>query len=120
MVTPTSQQDENPGEGRPRPTVRQLVVADQVWPQVLGLLRSRGWTAVRMPDLAEDLPTYALQRKLYKVRCPDETCTWCAPTGEGGLTPEDECTGCGVYGETGMHWDTCPNRIRSAPPEARP
>jgi hypothetical protein len=45
-----------------------------------------------------------------------EGCTWCAQTTPGGLE-DGKCLGCEVYAETGMHWDTCPYRVRTAPPE---
>lgn len=43
----------------------------------------------------------------------DLACTWCAQNPADCATVNGGCT---VYAETGMHWDTCPNRIRTAPP----
>lgn len=50
--------------------------------------------------------------------CPahgDTACTWCAQTTPGGLT-DGGCRGCEYYALTGMHWDTCPHRVPTAPP----
>jgi hypothetical protein len=50
-------------------------------------------------------------------KCPahgDPLCIQCARNaGEcGGEPVEGTHPGCSFYGATGMHWDTCPNRIR--------
>lgn len=42
------------------------------------------------------------------TRCARNPST-CAPDDDGD---ERHGSGCGVYSSTGMHWDTCPNRIR--------
>lgn len=47
-----------------------------------------------------------------KAKCPAHGrrfCRWCA------LNPascSEDDGGCGYWSATGMHWDTCPNRIR--------
>lgn len=46
----------------------------------------------------------------------DQQCTWCAQTVPGGLNDDGTCQGCDVYAEAGMHWDTCPYRVRGVPP----
>jgi hypothetical protein len=42
-------------------------------------------------------------------------CAWCSQTIPGGLDDDGGCTDCGTFGAYGMHWDTCRNRMRSAP-----
>jgi hypothetical protein len=42
-------------------------------------------------------------------------CSWCARTDWGRVTVvHGECSGCSTYGDSGMHWDTCPGRVRLA------
>lgn len=38
-----------------------------------------------------------------------ERCYWCSLNPSGCATSDGPC---GVYAEGGMHWDTCPNRVR--------
>jgi len=49
-------------------------------------------------------------------RCPAhgaERCPKCSRISTRGLTDDGlSCRGCGYWGATGMHWDTCPHRIR--------
>lgn len=50
------------------------------------------------------------------AKCPahgEPLCIHCArnPASCGDET-HGGTPGCSFYGETGMHWDTCPNRIR--------
>jgi len=40
----------------------------------------------------------------------DPLCTRCARNPSSCVG--GEFAGCGTYSATGMHWDTCPNRIR--------
>jgi hypothetical protein len=52
-------------------------------------------------------------------RCPAHghvACTWCAQNPADCGPGSGEVPTCSFYRATGMHWDTCPNRIRSAPP----
>ena len=49
------------------------------------------------------------------ARCPahgQELCIRCARNPSGCDDPDRDDGGCSVYSDTGMHWDTCPNRIR--------
>ena len=48
------------------------------------------------------------------ARCPAHGaryCTACARN-PGDCVGELHVGGCGYWGATGMHWDTCPNRLR--------
>jgi len=52
-------------------------------------------------------------------RCPahgDVACTWCAQNPASCGPDSNNSPACDYYRETGMHWDTCPNRVLSAPP----
>lgn len=55
-----------------------------------------------------DFPNYP------EAKCPahgDPLCTRCARN-PSSCAGDDEMAGCGTYAASGMHWDTCPNRIR--------
>lgn len=64
------------------------------------------------------VPPHLLVKKPRCVAHGDERCTWCAQNPSGCAAGADPSLpwGCDLYATTGMHWDTCPNRIRTAPP----
>jgi len=39
-------------------------------------------------------------------------CADCSRITLAGLTDDGDCRGCGTWGTDGVHWDTCPERIR--------
>lgn len=46
--------------------------------------------------------------------CPahgDAGCVLCSASADGATR---HCSGCDFFAETGMHWDTCPNRVKEA------
>jgi len=104
---------------------------ERTWIRVVRRDGSRGWSCFvlesRFPELVGDvyeIPDWRGQerRELAPPRCAahgDAGCTWCAQTAPGGLEG-GRCLGCDVYAETGMHWDTCPHRIPTAPPHKDP
>ena len=57
----------------------------------------------------------AMPGRLYYA-CPahgDAACAACAATVPAGLDGCGGCTGCDFYDLSGMHWDTCSNRVRA-------
>jgi hypothetical protein len=42
----------------------------------------------------------------------NEACPDCSRITGQHLAADGECSGCGSYGDTGMHWDTCPGRVK--------
>lgn len=52
-----------------------------------------------------------------KPRCVahgEAECSDCSRITSDYLTDDGGCKGCGAWGSDGMHWDTCPGRIRGA------
>lgn len=49
-----------------------------------------------------------------KATCPAHGARYCRPCrrNPGNCAHATEVGGCGYWFATGMHWDTCPNRIR--------
>jgi hypothetical protein len=78
-----------------------------------GVLGPAGRLAAAVRRLADrHLPYFPDPR----ARCTahgDRSCTWCA----SGAFGCDQCT---VWTETGMHWDSCANRVRMTAEPQRP
>lgn len=47
-----------------------------------------------------------------KAKCPAHGRRYCRPCSRNPGSCVGERGGCGYWSATGMHWDTCPNRIR--------
>jgi hypothetical protein len=68
-------------------------------------------TSVRMRDVEPNPDGNREERRAAKKapRCPAHGVARCALCSLNGPV----CTECTYYAETGMHWDTCINRMRS-------
>ncbi len=67
---------------------------------------------------SRQVEVHVIERNVYKF--PDSTAK-CSAHGQKlcidcarnpSTCARDDNSGCGMYSSTGMHWDTCPNRIR--------
>jgi len=70
-----------------------------------------GQRLVGLAELASAMPRDGLY-----YACPahgDPVCGVCAQTAPGGLDECGSCTECEFYELSGMHWDTCANRVRA-------
>lgn len=47
-----------------------------------------------------------------EAKCPAHGQRFCMACCRNPSTCVEDNGGCGFYSSTGMHWDTCPNRIR--------
>src|SRR5688572_22587280 len=68
----------------------------------------RGVVAVAQAVLGEASPDPG---RLRCVHHGVEACTACSANPASCGDPDAVQVGCGHYAATGMHWDTCPNRV---------
>lgn len=77
-------------------------------------MTERLWRAVEAAS--RRVESLAQRRRLAAARrlnrCTAHGRTACKACSRNPGTCLDDFGGCGVYADTGMHWDTCPNRVR--------
>ncbi len=49
-----------------------------------------------------------------KAKCPAHGRHFCQPCHANPGSCTSDMGGCGYWSATGMHWDTCPNRMRKS------
>lgn len=74
-------------------------------------MRLGAWLRRRAERAASRLPYFPDPQ----ARCAAHGRRYCGPCHRNGARCMETgmASGCSVYQVTGMHWDTCPNRVRS-------